>query len=140
MKKHGILNSHISEVLSNLGHTDKIMIADCGLPIPKNVKKIDLSLKPGTPSFLEVIEVITKDMYIEKYYYAEEMKKNKLYNDLMFKFSEIEGISKTHEELKCLSQEVKVIIRTGDITPYANVILQSGVNFKELYENFSKEY
>ncbi len=140
MKKHGILNSHISEVLTNLGHTDKIMIADCGLPTPENVKKIDLSLKPGTPSFLDVLDTIKKDMCIEKYYYAKEMEQNELFKDLIYKLGEIEGVSKTHEELKDLSQEVKVIIRTGEIMPYANIILQSGVNFKELYENFSKEY
>ena len=41
MKKHGILNSSISKVLADLGHTDQIIIADCGLPIPDHVKKID---------------------------------------------------------------------------------------------------
>jgi D-ribose pyranase len=33
MKRYGILNSHISKVLANLGHTDFIVIADAGLPI-----------------------------------------------------------------------------------------------------------
>ena len=29
MKRHGILNSNISRVLSAMGHTDRIAIADC---------------------------------------------------------------------------------------------------------------
>lgn len=41
MKKNGILNSDISKVLADLGHTDYIVIGDCGLPIPNQVKKID---------------------------------------------------------------------------------------------------
>ena len=58
MYKTGILNSDISKVLSDLGHTDQIVIADCGLPVPKDVKKIDLAFNIGTPSFLEVYEVL----------------------------------------------------------------------------------
>ncbi|MGW8263419.1 RbsD/FucU domain-containing protein, partial [Bacillus sp. LR--39] len=46
MKKHGILNSHLAKILADLGHTDKIVIADAGLPVPDGVLKIDLSLKP----------------------------------------------------------------------------------------------
>ena len=45
MKKNGILNSEISKVLSDLGHTDFICIGDCGLPVPDNVKKIDLFMR-----------------------------------------------------------------------------------------------
>lgn len=44
MKRHGILNSHISKVLTDLGHTDMVVIADAGLPIPDGVPRIDLSL------------------------------------------------------------------------------------------------
>lgn len=50
MYKTGILNSDISKVLSDLGHTDQIVIGDCGLPVPKDVKKIDLALTLG-PKF-----------------------------------------------------------------------------------------
>ncbi|PAC67377.1 D-ribose pyranase, partial [Enterobacter cloacae] len=49
MKKNGILNSHIAKVLADLGHTDTIVIADCGLPIPEGPVKIDLALSIGTP-------------------------------------------------------------------------------------------
>ncbi len=55
MKRHGILNSHISKVLTDLGHTDMIVIADCGLPIPAGVERIDLALELGTPSFVDVV-------------------------------------------------------------------------------------
>ena len=51
MKKHGVLNSEITSILASLGHTDTIVIADCGLPIPDGVKRIDLAVEIGKPSF-----------------------------------------------------------------------------------------
>ncbi len=66
MKKHGVLNSEIAAVLASLGHTDTVVIADCGLPIPDGVKRIDLAVEIGKPSFLEVLQVVADDMAIEK--------------------------------------------------------------------------
>ena len=68
-----MLNSSIAKVLADLGHTDTIVIGDCGLPVPAGVQKIDLALKPGTPSFLEVVEEVAKNMVIEKVEIAAEM-------------------------------------------------------------------
>ncbi|MGM9929969.1 MAG: D-ribose pyranase [Bacillus sp. (in: firmicutes)] len=131
MKKHGILNSSISKVLSDLGHTDMIVVADAGLPIPKGVPKIDLALVPGKPSFQETVSAIVDDMVIEKVILANEIQSaNVKTNDYMKQVLgnvPFEYIS--HEDLKALSKEVKVIIRTGEITPYANVVLQAGVFF-----------
>ena len=33
MKKGKLLNSEISSVISQMGHTDSLTIGDCGLPI-----------------------------------------------------------------------------------------------------------
>ena len=73
MQKGGMLNSSIAKVLADLGHTDTIVIGDCGLPVPAGVQKIDLALKPGTPSFQEVVEEVAKNMVIEKVEIAAEM-------------------------------------------------------------------
>ncbi|GEK88342.1 ribose transport protein RbsD [Alkalibacterium putridalgicola] len=131
MKKNGILNSEISKVLADLGHTDQIIIGDCGLPIPQGVKKIDLALEIGEPKFIDVLNVVLKEMQIEKYFLANEVKeKNKGQLEEIEKSmgkTELEWLS--HEELKQQSQRVKAIIRTGEATPYSNIILQSGVIF-----------
>lgn len=76
MKKHGVLNSEIAAVLASLGHTDTIVIADCGLPIPDGVKRIDLAVEIGKPSFLDVLQVVADDMAIEKVTLAEEVINN----------------------------------------------------------------
>ncbi|MGX7446480.1 D-ribose pyranase [Dolosigranulum pigrum] len=129
MKKHGILNSSISKVLADLGHTDQIIIADCGLPIPDHVKKIDLALKLGSPSFSEVFEVVLENMYVEHAVIANEITEHneQLENIINNSIDNINYVS--HEELKKQSNVAKAIIRTGEATPYANVILQAGVNF-----------
>ena len=58
MKRQGILNSDISRVLSYMGHTDTICIGDCGLPIPDETERIDLAVKFGQPSFMDVLEEV----------------------------------------------------------------------------------
>ena len=44
MKKCGHLNREVSRVLARMGHTDSLVIADCGLPVPDGVECIDLSI------------------------------------------------------------------------------------------------
>jgi D-ribose pyranase len=131
MKRYGILNSHISKILADLGHTDYIVIADAGLPIPDGVKKIDLAVKTGMPSFIDVVNVVEEDMVIEKVIIASEIEEGNPEHAkyVMDKFTDkkIEHVS--HEEFKQLTKQAKAVIRTGESTPYANCILQSGVFF-----------
>lgn len=130
MKKTGILNSNISTLLSNLGHTDQIVIADCGLPIPDNVERIDVAIKQGLPSFLDVLDEVLNDMEVEHMTLANEIKLSNQYihsHILKRHHGELSYVS--HEEFKNLTPNVKAIIRTGEATPYANVILRAGVIF-----------
>ena len=78
MKKYGILNSNIAKLADDLGHMDLVCIGDLGLPVPKGVAKIDLALRKGSPSFLEVLKEYSDHVLIEKIFLAEEIKeKNK---------------------------------------------------------------
>ncbi|TVP89868.1 D-ribose pyranase [Alkalibacterium sp.] len=133
MKKNGILNSDISKVLADLGHTDEVIIADCGLPVPDSVKKIDLALRQGTPGFIEVLDVVVADMKVEHIVLAEEIKEqnHSVYEKVLIRLEKegAEASYLSHEEFKERSKQAKAIIRTGEVTPYANVILQAGVLF-----------
>ncbi|MGB7594371.1 MAG: D-ribose pyranase [Erysipelotrichaceae bacterium] len=133
MKKLGIINSDITKVLTDLGHTDQICIADAGLPVPVGTKKIDLALSKGFPSFLDVLRLVLADMWIEKVYIASEIKVNNptIYEEIKKMVPETMIEWCTHTEFKALSKNSKAIIRTGEMTPYANIILQSNVHFTE---------
>lgn len=133
MKRHGILNSDISRVLSYMGHTDCIAIGDCGLPIPEEVERIDLALTFGVPGFVETLKVVAADMKVEKILLAEEIKTEnpKVLEEIqeLFKEQDIEVEFITHVQLKECTRECKAVIRTGETTPYANIILQAGCIF-----------
>ncbi|MFD5263565.1 D-ribose pyranase [Bacillus wiedmannii] len=131
MKKHGVLNSEIASVLASLGHTDTIVIADCGLPIPDGVKRIDLAVEVGKPSFLDVLQVVADDMAIEKVTLAEEVINNnaEVNKEIELKLIEPAFEYVSHEQFKEHTKKAKAIIRTGEATPYANVILHAGVIF-----------
>lgn len=135
MKRNGILNSDISRVLTYMGHTDRICVGDCGLPIPDETERIDLAVKFGVPTFMEVLKEVGADMKIEKIILAEEIKtiNPKVLAEVEDFFAaqdvqpEVEFVS--HVELKNLTKECKAVIRTGETSPYANIILQSGCIF-----------
>lgn len=133
MKKIGILNSDISRVLSYMGHTDTLCIGDCGLPIPEEVERIDLALRFGIPSFMEVLQVVAEDMKIEEIILAEEIKEQnpKILSQIEELFNQ-KGIKVrfvSHTSLKQETRQCKAVIRTGETTPYANIILKSGCIF-----------
>ncbi len=126
MKLNGILNSEIAKGLADLGHTDLIAIGDCGLPIDED-KKIDISLKLGSPSFIDVLEEVLKDFSVEKYILASEIKDNNKDQEVRIKelLPGVESEYISHEEFKERLKDVKFVIRTGENTPYSNIILQS---------------
>ena len=131
MKKNGILNSEIDKVLADLGHTDQIIIADAGLPIPDGVKKIDLALALNDPAFQKVLDLLVEEMVIEEVMLADEIKVGnpKQLEQIQQKLPTQTFNYVSHEEFKNLSKNAKAIIRTGEATPYSNIILQSGVLF-----------
>jgi D-ribose pyranase len=131
MKKGGVLNRELSTLIACMGHTDMITVCDSGLPIPTSVERIDLAVSPGIPSFLDVLQAIAVELKVEEIIFAEELQQHsqslmKSVQDL-FPNSSVKTIP--HENFKKMSKESKAIVRSGETTPYANVILVSGVIF-----------
>lgn len=135
MKKKGILNSDISRVLSYMGHTDRICIGDCGLPIPEETERIDLAVKFGQPAFMDVLKEVCTDMKVEKIILAEEIctVNQGVLSEILKYFKDSDSMPDVeyvpHVELKKLTKDCKAVIRTGETSPYANIILQSGCIF-----------
>lgn len=131
MKKDRVLNPKILEAIATTGHTDYIVIGDCGLPLPKGVEVIDVSVTAGLPRFMDVLKAVASEFVIESAVVATEIEgKNpavwsgikELLPDAGFKMV-------SHEELKKMSATARYIIRTGETSPYANIVLIGGVNF-----------
>jgi len=131
MKSGGVLNAEIMKVVAEMGHTDQLMIADAGLPIPPGVQRIDLALVENLPSFIDVLRAVSKELALEKYYIAEELpsRNPKVYAALCEALAGIECEMIPHTKLKEMSQVSKAVVRSGECSPFANVILQSGVIF-----------
>ncbi|MBU3101527.1 MULTISPECIES: D-ribose pyranase [Clostridium] len=131
MKKIGILNGEISSVVAKMGHKDLIAIGDCGLPIPDKTKRIDIALSKGIPSFIETLKNVLLELQVEEVILASEIEENnpKVFEEIKKQFKNVKFTFITHEELKIMLNECKAVIRTGEQTPYANIILKSGVIF-----------
>ena len=135
MKRTRLLNSELSYEISRIGHTASITLCDAGLPIPNFVKRIDLAIERGYPSFIRTLDVLLSEMMVEEIIVASEIHKNnpEVFARMMdvFRTYTMEPIVKEvpHEEFKRLTSESQVVVRTGECTPYANVILKSGVVF-----------
>ena len=128
MKKNGIINAPISSVIAQLGHTDMITVSDAGLPVPDSVLRIDLALKPGVPGFLETLEVVLSEMYIEKAYVSEDVLEISpgIYAGIQKLLGEVPIDMLSHKQFKELSASSKAIIRSAEFTPFSNIILVSG--------------
>jgi D-ribose pyranase len=131
MKKGILLNGEILSVIGRMGHTDTIVIADAGLPIPEGVRRIDLAVTCGTPGFTEVLEALMAEYACEGMILAEEIEEHN--QEVHGRIRAIAGETPitycSHEAFKEATARAKAVIRTGECTPYANVILRSGVTF-----------
>lgn len=130
MKKSGILNAELSKCIALLGHGQTLVIADYGLPIPKEVPTIDLAITKDTPSFLTVLRTVLAELSIEGITLASELPAQhpELFKEIE-KSVDVPIQTIRHEELKERLSSASVIVRTGEWTSYANAILQSGVIF-----------
>lgn len=131
MKKTELINSEISAAVARMGHTDSIAIGDCGLPIPDGVKRIDLALVRNTPRFLDTLRAVLTELCVERAVVAAELidGNRALLDEIAALLPGVEISAVPHERFKMLTANAKAIIRTGECTSYANIILYAGVKF-----------
>ena len=129
MQEIGLLNRELARFISQQGHNDMLMVVDAGFAIPKGLDVVDLSLAINEPTVPRVLAVLKDYFSVEKLILARETKdvSPSLYKIMINSFEEnlnVELIE--HLALKEKSKQVKLVIRTGDFTAYANIILVSG--------------
>ena len=139
MKKGTLIHSELSHAVARLGHMDGLCICDAGLPIPAETQRIDLALSHGIPSFLDTVKAILSEMNVECLEMAEEFpeKSPELHDAFIALLKEEEAalgreipiLYIRHEAFKLATKRCRAVVRTGEFTPYANVILKAGVTF-----------
>lgn len=139
MKKTTLLNASLSEVIAKIGHTDRLVVCDAGLPIAIGQPTVDLALTQGIPDFLSTLKVVLSELFVEKITLASEIKQANPHIEaellkIIAETSRVQGNVITveylpHSEFKQHSRQARAVVRTGECTPYANVVLHSGVPF-----------
>ena len=139
MKKGALLNADISSAISRLGHTDTLVVCDAGIPINSGQQRIDIALTQGIPAFMQVLNVVTQEMQVEAAILASEIKQhNSDLHDAIL--SHIDALQRhqgniikvsyiSHTQFKQQTACSRAIVRSGECTPFANIILCAGVTF-----------
>ncbi|BAV01700.1 D-ribose pyranase [Lactococcus formosensis] len=131
MKKTKVINSDISRVIAQMGHFDKLSIGDAGMPVPKGTEKIDLAIDNGIPSFMDVLNNVLEELEVQKIYLAEEIKENNptVLAQITDRLPDTPIEFIPHNDMKAELNNCHAFIRTGEMTPYANILLESNVVF-----------
>ncbi|WP_426286143.1 D-ribose pyranase [Luteibacter sp. E-22] len=132
MRRSGLLHAELNRLIAAMGHTDTLVIADVGLPVPPGVPCIDLAVLPGTPSFAAVFDAIYAELAVESVTVAREIHERNPALVALSRRLAVDGLAideVSHDELKRLTAHAVAVVRTGETSPYANVILHAGVTF-----------
>lgn len=127
------INPALSRVISETGHTDLIVVTDAGLPIPPGAERIDLAYRPGAPAFLDVLDTVLAELVVEGATVSAEVAEvsPEILAALQERFGgqgfEIELVP--HVEFKERTRAARAFVRSGEFTPFANVILRAGVAY-----------
>jgi len=128
MRNGGIWHPRLIEVIASMGHTDTLAVADAGLPVPAGVECIDLVWSRGEPPLVPVLRAVLTDLGVEAATVADQLQ-GSLLDSVTALLDDLPVRRIDHEELKRAVGTVRAVVRTGETTPYANVILRAGVVF-----------
>jgi D-ribose pyranase len=128
MLKTGILNPALLSLLARVRHTNTLVIADRGFPFWPQIETIDLSLIDGVPTVTQVLDALQPNFVIGRVFAAKEFKKanpRSVVDALTHRFSGVPVTFEPHVSFKKRVPHAIGLIRTGDTTQYANLILES---------------
>ncbi len=134
MRNNGAtLNAQLSRVISEMGHTEQIVVTDAGLPIPAGVERVDLALRAGIPAFLDVLDTVLGEMAIEGAIASAEIAEASpaMLAEIQQRLEPLGVVLELipHEDFKKRTVSAKAAVRSGEFISYANVILIAGVAY-----------
>lgn len=128
MKRGGITHPELSFMVASLGHTDYLVLADKGYPIPDEINRINLGFMNDRPTILEVLQALSLEMNIDRIIMTQEMEdvSPERVKVLQKNYSKLRIEKVSHIEFKQLTTGAKGAIKTGDTCSYGNLIVVSG--------------
>lgn len=128
MLRTGILNPQLNSLLSRVRHTNTLVIADRGFPFWPQIETVDISLVDDIPTVLEVLRAVRANFTAGRVFMAEEFERSNTPATCSQFVQALDGIAlskEPHVEFKKRVPYAIGLIRTGDTTQYANLILES---------------
>ena len=131
MKRTTLLHAELSDVVARLGHGDLLVLGDAGLPIPDGPRRIDLAVSADVPRLQAVLAAVLAEMQVEGAVIAEELAPGNpaVHAEVRRQLGDTPVQTLSHEQFKLATRQARAIVRTGEFSPYANVILRAGVVF-----------
>lgn len=126
MKRHGIINGQLAQAIAGVRHTDLFVISDSGFPAGPRDHVIDLAIVPGLPRFARVLDAVLAEVEVEHVWIASETASANPEREAQFvqTFDRLQRVP--HDQLKQLATAARFVVRTGESTPYSNVLLRAG--------------
>ncbi|BCJ34211.1 D-ribose pyranase [Actinocatenispora thailandica] len=129
MRRSGLWHPRLAALAAGLGHGDLLVVADAGLPVPRGVEVVDLAVARGEPGLLTVLRPILAELVVEHATLATELTDAKLIDEIIGQLGDIAVTWTSHEELKAHTAGAAAVVRTGEDTPFSNIVLRAGVAF-----------
>lgn len=128
MLQTGILNPHVLDLVARIRHTNTLVIADWAFPYWPEIETVDISLTKGIPTVLDVLDLLTPVFKIGRIWQAEEFLATNTPESIerfAKSFGPIPLTREAHADFKKRVPHAIGLIRTGDATPYGNIIIES---------------
>ncbi len=132
MKRSGVLHGELAGLLAALGHGEMLVVGDAGLPVPAGVRCIDLAVVAGVPAFQQVVDAILAELVVQEGRANAEQVVGAPDAAAALEAAWPSGVPLrriSHDELKACCGRARAVVRTGETTPYCNLVLVAGVPF-----------
>jgi D-ribose pyranase len=129
VRTSGLWHPRLAALVTDLRHTDTLVIADPGLPAPPHVEVVDLAWARNEPAFLPVLAALADELIVEEALVADELCDARILAGIAAALPGLPLKRTGHADLKIRCHAARAVVRTGEATPFANVILTAGVPF-----------
>lgn len=129
MRADGLWHPRLLEIITAAGHTDLVVVSDAGLPVPPGVERIDLGWRAGEPRFVPVLRAVLDELVVEYAWIAKQLTDRETIAGIEEALPGFAPEAVDHLDFKALTATARVVVRTGEVTPYANIILRAGVPY-----------